>query len=174
MAPLHARERGICHFLISFVKFSEAEESVPCAPLLSFLFRNPTYWISLLQIVSQSKARLFPLSSQIVLYFWIHLEASPPPVDSETTWNQVDVPPTTQSLRPALKGKQQSRFHRIEAQRFSAGFSDCYLTCFSLQRSKYYEHEQARQNCSPHCEERCKLSSETSCSDEKNTLNMWN
>ena len=36
---------------------------------------------------------------------------------------------------------------------FFAGFSDCYLTCFSSQRSKYYEHEQARRNCSPHCED---------------------
>ena len=40
---------------------------------------------------------------------------------------------------------------------FSAGFSDCYLTCFSSQRSKYYEHEQAQRNCSPHCEDTSSL-----------------
>ena len=90
MAPLHARERGICHFLISFVKFSEAEDSVPYVPLLSF----PLSQSDLLSFTAPSRK---PVQSKTVscvvtdcIVFLddplrIHSEASQPPVDSETT-----------------------------------------------------------------------------------------
>ena len=97
IAPLHARERGLCHFLISFVKFSEAEGSARCAPLLSF----PLLQSDLLNFTApnrkpvQSKTVSCVITGCIVflgIRERIHLEASPPPTDSETTSNQADVP----------------------------------------------------------------------------------